>query len=511
MKKGEHGLGSVKPVKNRETGAVVGYRAFLPREMSKAPENVKDKKNYQQPIGDTVATEEEAREMLRIVVTRLLEPGAVKHGLPFASLVAAEIRARYTAARRKYQSDARASKAVSTWRSIDRRWLSDAPFYNMPPEVIALDDLQQFIDWLRDEAEGDSGEPLSASFIGNVGRLIRASIGRRAGANPAKALDLPKKAEPRVRYLDLTGQRRFFGCAAEEILLLDRAITGCGMGPGLRVGELLSMERDCVHLEDSDPHLMVRYGGAGHAPTKGGKVRRVELYEPGLGFWRFYMERFYRGTVRVFEGPAGGYLKAWPEQFPKWAKAAGVERLSSHVMRHSFAVALLSGSWGYEPRSMEFVSQQLGHADIQTTQRYYAAFERGTWVRETRRMTGRVEPVRRDPITALELLGIEVSNESSEVDSQPFRPATGTLGFDPRHSPELAENTKKAPLNEALTTQAVELIGAAIRDAIELFASGAPTGPARAIERLGEAHRLADSLLDSLESRTATSRDREVG
>lgn len=495
MKKREHGLGSVKPVKSRTTGGIVGYRAFLPRELSKAPDSVKDKKNYQQPIGDTVATEGEAREMLRLVVTRLLEPGAVRHGLPFASLVAAEIRARHMAARRKYTSDAKASRSVATWTSIDRCWLSDAPFYNMPPEVISAEDLQRFINWLRDEAEGSKGEPLSSSFIGNVGRLIRASFSRRGGTNPAKAVEFPKKADPLVRYLDLSGQRRLFGRPSSDILLADRIMTGCGMGPGLRVGELLSMERDGVRLEDSDPHLIVQYGGPGHAPTKGGKVRRVELYEPGLGFWRLYMDRFHRGTIRVFEGPAGGYLKAWPEQFPAWARAAGVDHLSSHVMRHSFAVSLLSGSWGYEPRSMEFVSQQLGHADIQTTQRYYAAFESGTWVRETRRMTGRVEPVRRTPITALELLGIESSNESSGGGSEPFPAGSQTPRFDPRHSPKLAENKREALRNEALTPQAVaRLLADGIRDSLELLSSSSSTGPARAIDHLGDTLQLANAI-----------------
>jgi integrase len=509
MKKREHGLGAVKPIRNRTTGEIVGYRAFLPRELSKAPDGVKNKKNYQQPIGDPVSTEEEAREMLRLVVTRLLEPDAVKHGLPFSTLVDAEIRARHMQARRKYSSDARASKAVSTWRSIDRRWLQEAPFYSMPPEVISAEDIQRYVDYLRDEAEGQSGEPLSTHFIRNVGRLIRAAMARKGGTNPALAVTLPKKSDPEIHYLELTAQGRLFAAkdergAASTIPLVDRIMVGCGMGAGLRVNELLSIEEHQVHVYDHDPHLVVRFGGSHHAPTKGERTRRVELYEPGLGFWRLYMERFYKGGRRVFEGPKGGYLKSWPEQFPAWAVVAGVDRLSSHIMRHTFAVSLLSGTWGYEPRSMEFVSQQLGHADIQTTQRYYAAFERGTWVREARRMTGRAEPERRTPITALELLGIESSNESSEVDSQPFLAAVGASRFDPRHSPELAENPKETPLNEALTPQAVARVAEDIRSAIALLASDSPTAPAEALRKLGDALRLADRLALLLKPEGAT-------
>ena len=74
---------------------------------------------------------------------------------------------------------------------------------------------------------------------------------------------------------------------------------------------------------------------------------------------------------------------------PARAEIARVDRLSSHIMRHSFAAAALSGTWGYEPKSFEFVGRQLGHADTQTTERYYGAFAPGVWLNEVRRMTGR--------------------------------------------------------------------------------------------------------------------------
>ena len=78
--------------------------------------------------------------------------------------------------------------------------------------------------------------------------------------------------------------------------------------------------------------------------------------------------------------------------------------MSSHIMRHSYAVAMLSGTWGYEPKSLDFVSQQLGHADRITTERFYKKFEGGTWRREVRHMTGRSDGPRRI-WTADQLLG----------------------------------------------------------------------------------------------------------
>ncbi len=103
------------------------------------------------------------------------------------------------------------------------------------------------------------------------------------------------------------------------------------------------------------------------------------------------------------------------EKFPAWAEIARVDRLSSHIMRHSFAAAVLSGTWGYEPKSFEFVGRQLGHADTQTTERYYGAFAPGVWLNEVRRMTGRREYSRRQPVTARGLLGLTNAAKDGEA------------------------------------------------------------------------------------------------
>ena len=153
------------------------------------------------------------------------------------------------------------------------------------------------------------------------------------------------------------------------------------------------------------------------------------------------MKEHYTGGVRVFEGARGGYLKNWPNRFPGWASVAEVDRLSSHIMRHSYAVALLSGTWGYEPASMEFVSKQLGHADVQTTERYYAAFEAGTWQREARRLTGQeARPSTTDAVTATGLLS--PNTESSIESSIPHFPTEKPPDFS--QIPSLTPSTEKS-------------------------------------------------------------------
>lgn len=465
-KRHEQNSGTVRKVRDRE-GNVTGYRALLPRELSTPPAGCKNPDRYQEPIGPTFfgeSGETEARTLLDAAIVELTERRrpTFGQGLTFSWYVKQEIQARQHQARRKYENDARANKAVSTWRSIERCWLVDADWRDMPPRVITPDDVQRFVTWLTDEAEGSSGEPLSGDFVRNVVRLVRASFDRAlVKPNPARDLTLPPKGKPKVRYLELAAQRRLFGTEADKISLPDRVMTGCGMGSGLRVGELLSMTPAGVRLDDADPHLWVEFGGQHGSPTKSGKARRVELFEPGLGFWRLWMEDHYAGGPLVFAGPAGGYQKHWPERFPDWAEHAGVQRLSSHIMRHSYAVAMLSGSWGYEPRSLEFVSQQLGHAELSTTQRFYGAFEAGTWQREVQRMTGRVVALDpREAVTARALLGLDeavasaadASNGGPQVDSA----ANGLDGVFPRRLPQTAipsRESQKATESDAFTHQ----------------------------------------------------------
>jgi integrase len=330
-----------------------------------------------------------------------------RDGLTVVDIAPLVIEAKERAALKVYGSKSRAHKRYATERGILQNWLRDAPFAMWPAHAVESIQVQQWVDWLLDEAEGASGEPLSPSFVRQTIGFLK-TVFARALPNQPNVVDLvklPSKQAPQnIPYLGIEAQRRFF--RSPQVKLADRVMVGCGMGAGLRIGELLAIEIDDVHLDSEDPYLTVKYGGVGHVPTKGRRTGRVELFEPALGFWQIWIRQYYRGGTLVFAGPRGGYQKKWAEKFPVWAEIAGVERLSSHIMRHSFSAAVLSGTWGYEPKSFEFVGRQLGHADTQTTERYYGAFAPGVWLNEVRRMTGRGDCSPRRPVTARELLGL---------------------------------------------------------------------------------------------------------
>jgi integrase len=405
MTKGEANRGAVRRVKG-PNGQVL-FQAFLPRRYSTPPRDCASPESYQEPLGPRFDTEREARQLLNAALVDLREKKTLQHGLPLSHYVSEAIDAEHHAARRKYDDEARANTRTSTWRSIEKLWLRNEDFMSWPPRDVSVVRLRQWLNFMNDKALGQKGKPLSAHFVRNCVRLLSKAFDRVPDLpNPITALDVPEKPAPSIIHLTFAEQRRLFRAPESDVPLEQRIMIGCGMGSGLRVGELLAIEPQHVHLDDDDDlHLWVEYGGPNHAPTKSGQSRRVELFEPGLGFWRLWMAKhFQKGNRLVFQGPRGGFQKHWPEAFAGWSDAVGVRSMTSHIMRHSYAVSLLCGWWGYEPRSMQFISQQLGHADLQTTERYYAKFDTEVFRREANRMRGRESSERRGPVTAQYLL-----------------------------------------------------------------------------------------------------------
>lgn len=394
--------GTIRTIKDRKTGAVLGYQAILPKELSSKPMGSTDTR-YREAVGPRQDTWEGAQRLLHASMVELRDKRALRHGLPLSSVLDAEIQHRFQAARRVHSSEARANRLVATWRSIVKIWLSQASFYNWPPKDISVDDLQFFFDRISLKNNPRTKAPLSGNFIRNVRALLKTAFERaKVKPNPADSLNLPAKNDPKVPHLDLAAQFSLFRC--QEVPLADRLMIGCGMGAGLRVNELLSLEKQDVHLDVADPHLTVRFGGRAHAPTKGKKIRQVELFEPGLGFWRMWMSEHHDGGRQVFAGTSGGYLSKWAEGFQTWGAAAGLDALTSHYMRHSYAISMLSGVWGHEPTTLEFIQSQLGHSDITTTERFYGGFVTGLWAREARRVTGRETVAERRPAVTAEAL-----------------------------------------------------------------------------------------------------------
>lgn len=143
----------------------------------------------------------------------------------------------------------------------------------------------------------------------------------------------------------------------------DKAMMETMYASGLRVSELLSLERGNINFEQG--YVKIR--------GKGEKERIVPIGEYALDFIDKYVEEVRshnpgRGTKYLFLNKQGETISRqyfW-RKVKFYALRAGVMTpLSPHTLRHSFATHLLENG-----ANLKQVQEMLGHSKIETTQIY---------------------------------------------------------------------------------------------------------------------------------------------
>ena len=147
---------------------------------------------------------------------------------------------------------------------------------------------------------------------------------------------------------------------ATEPGIRDRAILELMYAAGLRVSELVSLKQTDI---DVLAGLVVCHG-------KGSKERRVPIGKSAIHWVQRYsaLRAAYGQSHSSYFFSQGGkgltrYL-VWA-MIKRYARQAGLEDISPHTLRHSFATHLLQR--GADSRSVQAL---LGHSDISTTQIY---------------------------------------------------------------------------------------------------------------------------------------------
>ncbi len=143
--------------------------------------------------------------------------------------------------------------------------------------------------------------------------------------------------------------------------LRDEALLNLLLYTGLRVSECAALRVEDVVLNGKDPRVIVRSG-------KGRKYREVPLHKTARQALEAYLAvRSADGGDALFLGQRGA-LGARGMQFriAALAEAAGVEGVTPHVLRHTFATRLLREAG----TDLVTVAALPGHASIATTQIY---------------------------------------------------------------------------------------------------------------------------------------------
>ena len=148
----------------------------------------------------------------------------------------------------------------------------------------------------------------------------------------------------------------------EPLGLRDKAMLELLYATGLRVSELVGLELGQLRFEHG--FILVR--------GKGDKERVVPVGEQAEAWLRRYLQEVRPVVVRgrherVFVNRFGKPLsrQGFWKKLQGYCREGGVEAISPHVLRHSFATHLLEHG-----ADLRAVQMMLGHADISTTQIY---------------------------------------------------------------------------------------------------------------------------------------------
>jgi site-specific recombinase XerD len=210
------------------------------------------------------------------------------------------------------------------------------PFFGtMKLAMIRRGDVVRFIH--KREAEVTSGTVIKEVNV--LKRLLNVAVDREMiSANPAQRAPMPKAPEGRTRFLTPEEWQRVFAACRippdiygkEQEQWLQQA-AGLAISLGARRGEMLSITVPDVDLERRQVALK---------KTKNGKPRTLYINDLALQVFESMglRERKRRQDRRVL------FPSITPEQlsmrFLRAARQAGVEELSLHSLRHSFASTL---------------------------------------------------------------------------------------------------------------------------------------------------------------------------
>ncbi|MGE3435205.1 MAG: site-specific tyrosine recombinase XerD [Blastocatellales bacterium] len=224
------------------------------------------------------------------------------------------------------------------------------------------DDLIDVLSHLKDEDRSDAS---IARFLSSLRGFFKFAMTEGfLKQDPTAYLEARKAWQTLPRFLNQEDANRLLEQPDlnNDVGIRDRTMLELLYATGLRVSELVSLKISDVELE----------AGVLSCLGKGSKQRRVPVGQSALHFLKNYFvvrQRLLKGkrSDALFVEPSGNVLtrhKFW-KIIKGYGESANLGHVTPHMLRHSFATALLEN--GADLRSVQMM---LGHSDISTTQIY---------------------------------------------------------------------------------------------------------------------------------------------
>ncbi len=234
---------------------------------------------------------------------------------------------------------------------------------------VSDDDAASFVDYLRG---GAAGTVFATSSVARMVTAIRRLhhflyLEDRTSTDPTVDLRPPKIGQRLPKAITVEQMGALIEAASfwdGPLALRDRALVEILYGTGARITEAVGLTADDIDLDSATIRLF----------GKGRKERILPLGQYAIDALQAYLVRGRPALAAKGSGTASLFLNTRGKPLTRqlaWtaiqaiAERAGIEGVSPHTFRHSFATHLLQGG-----ADVRIVQEMLGHSSVTTTQIY---------------------------------------------------------------------------------------------------------------------------------------------
>lgn len=255
-------------------------------------------------------------------------------------------------------------------------WLNEMHLDRLKPHQLDLKHILKYRIYLSRRADPRTGSPLKKStqnyYLIALRSLLDFFVERKISSLSPTAVKLAKdKSDKEVKFLKLEQLEKLLLSPDPSAIsgLRDRAILETLFSTGLRVAELVKLNRDQFKIKDASQPLEIAVVG------KGEKVRTVYFSSRAVKALKKYLDKRFDMDEALFVNYKRGAEKQTERRLTtrsienivkKYVTLSGLPLMTTpHTLRHSFATDLLA-----QGVDLRLVQEFLGHQNIATTQIY---------------------------------------------------------------------------------------------------------------------------------------------